>query len=113
MTQIDTTNPGKKLWQDMSDAEQGALLLSHHRGEVIEFYSPSRESWAAVEDPKWNERYAYRTKSKPQRETVTLFGNSKLWAWGGCREPKDTHRISFETIDGVPDCDSVRMRPLK
>jgi len=40
-----------KLWREMTDAEKGALLLAHHEGKVIEYYSPSIQKWIYEEPP--------------------------------------------------------------
>ena len=109
---IDTTNPHRKPWRDMTDAEKGALLLAHHRGEAIEFLVG--DDWSYVKYPVWEVEIAYRTRPPaPKRETVTLRGNADrgfdFSGWGAA----DTHTLQFDTLDGKPDCASVRMEEIK
>lgn len=50
-----------KTWGEMSDAEQGELLLAHHRGEVIEMFTSC--GWAN-DSPDWDNDALYRVKPK-------------------------------------------------
>ena len=44
-------------------------------------------------------------------DTVTLYGRPDIqWVLEKC--PHDTHRITFATIDGEPDCKSIKMEKL-
>ena len=52
------------LVRDLSDADQGALLLAHHRGKMIEFYS-TRLQWCLASNPSWFEKKAYRIAATP------------------------------------------------
>lgn len=112
---VDTTNPERKAWQDMTDAEKGALLLAHHRGEVLQRFTYGE--WREVfPHPIWTDGTAYRTKPKPKRKTVTLGGSyqkSMGWIFGFTHPQGITYKITFDTIDGVPDPDSIRMTPLE
>ena len=55
-----------KTWSEMSDAEQGALLLAHHRGEVIEYEYPKDPSgWEVCKHELWEHDFAYRVKKEP------------------------------------------------
>ena len=52
-------------------------------------------------------------RPEPKVETVTLYGSpSKHIQW--CLEQcdLDTHRITFNLIDGEPDCTSIKMEKL-
>jgi len=105
-----------RTWKDLTDAEKGALLLAHHEGEVIQ----SRcmflvgENWED-DGPLWDDEYAYRIKPEPKRETVTLYGEqSYVGFWGfdsGSEQPSD-YSITFDLVDGEPDCASVKMEKL-
>lgn len=113
----DATDDAPKLWRDMTPSEKGALLLADHDGKEM-------QAW--VHDDRWeekrngfpyHERKAYRVKpADPVVETVTLAGRVGLgseWSFGTGEEwPFDSHRITFQTIDGKPDCDSIRMEEL-
>lgn len=105
-----------KLWRDMTDEEKGALLLAHHEGKVIEYgYSAGHYCQVKPDDGKWVDEYAYRVKPEPVREVVGLYGtlNGDTWVFGNNAQFEfDTHRITFDTIDGNPDCSTIRMEEL-
>lgn len=80
-----------KTWGEMSDAEQGALLLAHHRGEVIEGIDPDspEDEWEVPRDNDvwglWQDDLAYRVKKEPVVEVrvqtakvVTTLGHDCL-----------------------------------
>ena len=102
------------LWEDMTREEKGALLLAHHEGEVIQYKNPqvSRE-WRTSAHPLWTNSRAYRVKPRPVVEEVVLQGNCKSSFAGNSYHSNDTHRITFNTIDGEPDCASVKMEKIK
>jgi len=112
-----------KIWRDMTPEEKGALLLAHHEGKVIEFCRPRitpncpAPVWTA-QHPIWTGGLAYRVR--PERETVELvgadFGKGASVAWRFSQTGfygKTDHRIIFDTVDGEPDCASVRMEKIK
>lgn len=77
-------------WSEMSDAEQGALLLAHHRGEVIEYEYPKDPSgWEVCKHELWEYDFAYRVKKEPvvevRREAVTIGrGVAQFVAYDTC-----------------------------
>lgn len=108
------------LWRDMTPEQKGALLLAHHEGKKIEWKNPDPNSQL------WDEwkpclsavgkhgHYAYRVKPpEPKRGTVVLHA-CKVDGWSAVRSTSrmDTHRITFDLIDGKPDCASIRMEEL-
>jgi len=101
-----------KLWRDMTDAEKGALLLAHHEGKDIEAWLYG-DKWK-VSPPEWDQHNAYRTKPEPKRETVALYGSKgALWIFGPrISGAYDTHRITFNLIDGEPDTASIKMETI-
>jgi hypothetical protein len=104
-----------KLWRDMTPEEKGALLLAHHEGKAIDAGYVGG-GWYLC-DPKWFDEFAYRVRPKPKRETVTLVGGfhavKTYWHFGDNKaEFGDTHCITFDLIDGKPDCDSIKMEEL-
>jgi len=114
---ISRATPTPKLWRDMTPEEKGALLLAAHEGKVIEWIDIDPEL-RAFNDDNWRscaavgkfDRYAYRVKPEPKVDTVAI-------GWDGSGPAKgvfccDTHRITFNLIDGKPDCSSVKMEPL-
>ena len=96
-----------KPLRDMTDAEIGALVRAKNEGKVIEIWD--YDEWLEAE-PAWDATNAYRVRPEPKRETVTLY-----WRKGNPAhniEHGDTHRITFDLIDGKPDCDSIKMEEL-
>lgn len=79
-----------KQWKYMTDEEKGALLISHHKGELIMF-SFDGEDWQDVYKPSWGYDVYYRTS------THTEFEH------GG-------YIFTYNKVNGVPDFSSVTMR---
>lgn len=113
------TQSNPMAWGEMTPEEKGALLLAHHEGKEIQFYT-SAFAWAGLNRPfKWFPHRAYRVKPEPQRETVRLLGYGTFA--NVLREDYITeldrcmakYAITFDTIDGKPDCASIRMEALK
>lgn len=107
-----------KPWGELKDAEKGALLLADFNGEDIEFWYNEEPGWQDCiggQSPGKTESFAYRRKPEPKRETVTHTWNYAYGFHGddGPDDPKTTHRITFDTIDGVPDCSTVRMEEIQ
>jgi hypothetical protein len=101
-----------KIWRDMTPAEKGALLLARHEGKAIELQI-GEGGWVKVL-PSWNPDAAYRVKPEPTVETVTLGGFewNTTWYFKVDHDSRRTHRITFNLIDGQPDCASIRMEAL-
>lgn len=105
-----------KTWGEMSDAEKGALLLAHHEGREIETHTRGliiRDDWIVVDHPSWTPTALYRIKLEPKRETVTVYGHYNGGFFLRQNTQGDTHRITFDTIDGEPDCASVKMERIE
>ena len=104
----------KVLWKDMTSEEKGALLLAHHEGKIIQFRYSGMEGWTdnAGHPPNWFKDTAYRVKPEPVVVTVVMTGGvlSGFARWD--EEPDDTHRITFDLVDGKPDCNSVKMEEI-
>lgn len=103
------------LWRDMTPAEKGALLLAHHEGKAIEAHDG--EGWYRGGDYiSWSNTVAYRVKPEAKVETVRLNGGNErqgIWAFrAGTALMGDTHRITFNLIDGKPDVASIKMEEL-
>lgn len=108
-----TDNP--IAWGEMTPEEKGALLLAHHEGKLIQVYRSLDEAWESIKSPNWSECHAYRVRPEPKRETVRVSGRvfpNGQWVFGtSCKS--DTHCITFDTIDGEPDCSSIRMEKIE
>ena len=98
-----------KTWGAMNDAEKGALLLAAHEGKVIELYSP-KSGWGRC-NPSWSPIHAYRVKPEPVIVTQTRYGRATS-IFTPRMGPWDTHKITFDVIDGEIDCASVKMEKL-
>lgn len=108
------TQDTPKLWRDMTPEEKGALLLARHEGKEIESYRLSK-MWRLC-DPCWEDDVAYRVKPEPKRETVTVFGYAHTGHWSlhlGRENSGDQFRITFDLVDGEPDCASIKMERIK
>ena len=97
-----------KLWRDMTQEEKGALLLADHEGKVIECRNETWDNdyWTIITNPSWHESNAYRVRPEPKVETVTIN------YWEVATDVLKNHRITFNTIDGKPDCASIKMEAL-
>lgn len=99
------------IWRDMTPEEKGALLLAAHEGKAIEFMNDfDTPEWKKAA-PKWASWCYYRVKPEPVRETVSGWWNGKNFH-NTANYVDRTHRITFDTIDGKPDCNSVKMEAI-
>lgn len=95
-----------KLWRDMTDAEKGALLLAFHNDKkCLEIWCNGK--WVDCGDSTWNNNIAYRIRPEPKVEVVTMDGADIRFS-GFIKG----HRITFTTIDGKPDCASIKMEAI-
>ena len=104
-----------KMWRDMTPEEKGALLLAEHEGKAIEVFDLAYPDMWCEDYPVWNDEAAYRIKSEPKRETVTLvsYGTLNQWLKNGdlSKVHKDNrkYKITFDVIDGEPDPSSIKI----
>ena len=103
-----------KRWGDMTSEEKGALLLAHHEGKVIEVRAENCDIWYIRENPNWSENGIFRIRHEPVVETVVMHGEQSYCGFWGFDTGSNTaeYRITFDTIDGEPDCASIRMEKL-
>jgi len=102
---------GYLIWSDMTPEAQGALLLAEHNGEIIQFFC--LDEWILDSDPNWWHASKYRVKpADPVVVTHEIFGSNEIF-WGYLTNEDDTHKMTYNTIDGVIDCASVRMVEIK
>lgn len=102
-----------KTWSEMTDEEKGTLLLAHHEGKVIEYRYGVMNEWrnCAGSEPVWEPEALYRIRPEPKRETVRWYVAGRSMP-GALRCNDDTHRITFDLIDGKPDCSSIKMERI-
>jgi hypothetical protein len=107
---IDLSNPLGQVFGLMPPETQEAMKA--HGGPWE--YMPYDEGWRDIAGPAWHTGVAYRVKPAPIRETVTLYAGAKHeWQPTWDAMPGDTHKITFDLIDGKPDCASIKMEPLE
>ena len=106
-----------KTWGEMTRLEQGEILVDDHNGLPIEAFVHS-DFWEEKKNcfPYFPNK-SYRTRKEPVRETVTLRGwiNDKLDCYFDADDTNNaikSHRITFDTIDGKPDCNSIVMEAI-
>lgn len=121
----ETKDADMKLWKDMSDCEKGVLLLAYHQGKTIQyqFCDNAHWNWAKKDDGSiglgWHDNYYYRVKVEPVIKEVIRYGVADEDAeyCGGfiysyAKGYQHTHKITFNLVDGVPDCLSIKMIKL-
>ena len=62
-----------RTWAELTDEEQGKLLLAHHRGEVIEFWVNHSDYWTVINEPAWHDWAPYRVQPQPKPITTDVF----------------------------------------
>ena len=99
-------------WSDMTPEAQGALLLAYHNGPTIK-QSGDEFKWVDFNHkPMWLNAIKYRVKpADPVVVTHEIFGSNELF-WGYLTNDEDTHKMTYNTIDGVIDCASVKMMEI-
>tara|TARA_R100001086_G_C11835541_1_gene257736 strand:+ start:1416 stop:2039 length:624 start_codon:yes stop_codon:yes gene_type:complete len=109
----DPANPLGLPFEEMSDVGKGAMLLAYHEGKDIQCLQDCEtpEYWGDIDRPNWSNDCKFRVRPEPVRDVVELFGGTSD-VWGQDRLIHDTHRITFETADGKPDCDTINMEVL-
>jgi hypothetical protein len=103
-----------KTWAEMTPEEKGALLLAHHEGADIEVWVVDHDfsGWLPARKPRWHDCLCYRVRPEPVRGVVTMAGYIDRGYFHVRSGVNDTHRITFDLIDGEPDCDSIKMERI-
>lgn len=112
---VSRASDAPKLWGDMTPEEKGALLLAQLDGKAIQVSRGN--GWNNVLNPKWEPDCSYRVRPEPVREKLVMHGGAKRTGYfnfsgAGGVLPNDTHRITFDVVDGKPDCASIKMEEL-
>ena len=107
-----------KLWRDMTPEEKGALLLAHHEGKVIEWtghFGSEFDMDSIRGTPVWSDTHAYRIKTRPKVETVNQGYKTNSSGRFVTTSSLDhaTHVVTFNLINGEPDCTSIKMERLQ
>ena len=96
----------------LPDPVQEALKVWPHGLELYNCdETGSRGAW--INAPyAFRDWHTVRVKPEPYREQVALyFGELRVGALVS-RVRTDTHRITFDLVDGKPDCNSVKMEEI-
>lgn len=116
----ETNGETMKLWKDMTACEKGALLLASHEGETLQYWKRGTGGWEDCLSVVIHNNEFYRVKPKPVVTEVVRYGQvcNGVEPWGGgfaytlTQGRKDTHKITFNLVDGEPDCNSIKMEKL-
>lgn len=90
-------------------------LYTESRKEAEEANNPIHAGYEAL---KWERIICYREVIEPKRETVTHYIYQTTYddTWGistvHCPEDRNVHKITFETEDGEPAVDTIKMTKL-
>lgn len=99
-----------KTWAHLTDAEKGALLLSHHNGEVIECWVRKCNSWVTIKEPNWESPHSYRVKPvlviEEKEEKFGYDLDAKMFLWTA---KKQQFKLTYRLVDGILDEDSVKV----
>lgn len=121
---LDTPSTPYATWDDMPILDKFGIVMHQNAGIAVQV-SNDAVDWVDATYPVgvWygsGDLY-YRKKPvepEPVRETVSMYGSCRKGAngtWGLSTidmRPGDTHRISFETVDGEMDCASIKAEKL-
>jgi len=101
------------LWSDLTPEDKCTLLLAESSGETIQLFSILASKWTDIENrPMWLDSFKYRVKpADPVVVAHELFGrHGSIWAF--FTDDFDTHKMTYNTIDGVIDCASYKMMEI-
>ena len=105
-----------KLWKDMTPEEKGALLLASHEGKTLQYWKRGSGGWEDCLSVVIHESEYYRVKPAPVITEVVMHGckDDGVWSFDSLtgQAKWDTHKITFNLVDGVVDVFSVRMEEL-
>ena len=104
-----------KLWEDMTPEEKGALLLAHHEGKTIKGLWEG--CWRVCDKiHKFTFTIIVPCRVKPElvKGSVTMedINYGREWNFDGHKDTNATHRITFDLVDGKPDCNSIKMEEI-
>ena len=110
---ISRSSKTPKMWKDMTADEKGALLLAAHEGKPVES-SANGTGWALDFKVGYGSSLYFRIKSEPKVENASLNGGfiENQFVFMGDEIIDPTHRITFNLIDGKPDCASIKMEEV-
>lgn len=92
--------------------EKGELMLSNHEGKIIEMSIDGGETWERSYTPQWIGAACYRVKADEVKEVVMTGIVGDYIGFDNAHDWSGTHRITFNLVNGKPDCASVKMEEL-
>jgi len=100
------------IWGDMTPEAQGALLLAEHNGAVVQEWNNGWKLWQITDCSRRYNDTQYRVKpADPVVVTYELFSRHGFF-WSLFVHEEDTNKMTYNMIDGVVDCASVRMMEI-
>jgi len=110
------------IWRDMTADEKVALYEARSAGKTVQLRLPPYGGWTdCVKGSKFVDEFAFRIKPEPKRERVRMWacgygGNHRArgFTTSELRDSFDRRKyeITFDLVDGVPDCASVKMEKI-
>ena len=92
-------NEDQRIWDNLTDEEQGLLLLAWHKGLQIQYWDVDHKEWnneSHIEDCTYNPfylsgHYAFRIKLEPVKEVhwCNDYKDDRVYWWYASREAAD------------------------
>lgn len=99
-------------FQDLTREEKSDLIMAHVDEKIIEM-SIDGVNWERSYTPQWIGAACYRVKADViGRVNIRSSYPFAGWVSEEYGNIDDTHRITFQTVNGKPDCNSIRMEEL-
>ena len=93
-----------KTWSELSDTEQGALLLAHHKGKTIQ-YLRNYVVWVDVVKPSFAANRRYRVKPECVVKEATFYlceYNKEYLALSVDTYPDKLCKVVVTIVNGEP-----------
>jgi hypothetical protein len=105
-------------WDNLSESEKTEILIAWDRGDTIE-WSSTGKVWSFKTEGRFAPKNYYRIR--PRKKLVELHGyyleddngsHNCLFDAGNPVLKDDTHKITFEVVDGKPVLESIRLEEI-
>lgn len=103
-----------KTWDETTAEEKVEILMARVNGKTIQMLFDNG-NWVDVEAPAFTGDFAYRIKPvEPKVVTVVKYFSPDFneYELTDDKYDSDTHQLSFNKVDGVIDCSSVKLKEL-
>ena len=99
-------------FDEMSDAQKIELVQGELDGKRFKYWSAASGVWLDKSLYSWFNHFKYRAKpAEPVVVEVEVYVSKSEHSYSQ-RLNASTHSITYNTIDGEPDCDSIKMEEL-